>query len=120
MKDVKEAIKEAQRLIEVMDLMHQPLSRVRESLSESVKLLDEALAALSSDGWVSHPEMKQGYWWAIPRFPEDASPEVICVWCDDGQWSFGEQGRPRSCYRKFCGPITEPSPPDKATDEVGK
>ena len=75
---------------------------------EVIAVLREAAKRLQGSGWVSHPPMAQGWFWAIPRFPEDALPEVICVWQDDGEWSFGEQGRPRSYYRKFSGPIAPP------------
>ena len=60
--------------------------------------------------WTKDPPKEQGWYWALPNMPEDANPEIICVWLDDMYWSYGEQGRSSDFYKKFMGPIPEPEP----------
>lgn len=54
------------------------------------------------------PDLEQGWYWAMPRFPEDATWQVICVWQDDGYWSFGEQNAPLDPWKALVGPIPPP------------
>ena len=58
--------------------------------------------------WFVSEPTEQGWYWALPKFPEDAYPEVIFVQCDDGRWSFGEVGRPASHYKCFAGKLICP------------
>ena len=58
--------------------------------------------------WTKTPPTTQGWYWAIPTFPEDADPVMLCLWSDDGVMYCCEDGRSLGGYRAFRGPIPEP------------
>ena len=74
-------------------------------------LLDELK---KRDGeWTKTPPTNQGWYWAIPRFPEDAFPVMISIWMDDGIFYYDDRSS-ADAYRAFYGPI--PEPPPEATE----
>lgn len=78
------------------------LHKIEDFMSDLKALRPELLT------WTNIAPMKQGWYWAVPQLPEDAHPDMICVWCDDIHWSYGEQGRSASYYKKFAGPNVRP------------